>query len=138
MPSTTAGTTKYLREDCTWQVPPNTVYTHPTTAGNKHLPAGGASGNILLWSAAGTGAWGAPPLPSSAAPKPTSSNAVGRWYHVDTSVSTGKYTLPSGGTWAYYLATNAVSKSFVGVAAGGAQVDIGNLTIVHGLLWRVA
>ena len=23
-PSTTAGTTKYLREDCTWQVPPNT------------------------------------------------------------------------------------------------------------------
>ena len=24
-PSTTAGTTKYLREDCTWQVPPNTT-----------------------------------------------------------------------------------------------------------------
>ena len=22
----------------------NTVYTHPTTAGNKHIPAGGSSG----------------------------------------------------------------------------------------------
>lgn len=30
-PSTTAGTTKYLREDGTWTIPPNTVYTHPST-----------------------------------------------------------------------------------------------------------
>lgn len=37
----------------------NTVYTHPTTAGNKHIPAGGSSGQILRWSAAGTAAWGA-------------------------------------------------------------------------------
>ena len=35
----------------------NTVYTHPTTAGNKHIPAGGSSGQILRWSAAGTAAW---------------------------------------------------------------------------------
>lgn len=34
-------------------------YTHPTTAGNKHIPAGGSSGQILRWSAAGTAAWGA-------------------------------------------------------------------------------
>lgn len=33
-------------------------YTHPTTAGNKHIPAGGASGQILRWSADGTAAWG--------------------------------------------------------------------------------
>lgn len=33
-------------------------YVHPTTAGNKHIPAGGASGQILKWSAAGTAAWG--------------------------------------------------------------------------------
>lgn len=37
----------------------NTVYTHPTSAGNKHIPAGGSSGQILRWSAAGTAAWGA-------------------------------------------------------------------------------
>ncbi|MCI8824707.1 MAG: hypothetical protein HFH63_02235 [Lachnospiraceae bacterium] len=33
-------------------------YTHPTTAGNKHIPSGGSSGQILRWSADGTVAWG--------------------------------------------------------------------------------
>lgn len=37
----------------------NTVYTHPTTSGNRHVPAGGASGQILRWSADGTASWGA-------------------------------------------------------------------------------
>lgn len=37
----------------------DTVYTHPSTAGNKHIPAGGKSGQILRWSADGTAAWGA-------------------------------------------------------------------------------
>ena len=36
----------------------DTVYTHPTTAGNKHIPSGGASGQILRWSADGTATWG--------------------------------------------------------------------------------
>lgn len=34
-------------------------YTHPSGAGNKHIPSGGSSGQILRWSAAGTAAWGA-------------------------------------------------------------------------------
>lgn len=34
-------------------------YVHPTTAGNKHIPAGGASGQFLKWSADGTAVWGA-------------------------------------------------------------------------------
>jgi hypothetical protein len=34
-------------------------YTHPTTSGNKHIPSGGASGQILRWSADGTAVWGA-------------------------------------------------------------------------------
>ncbi|MFD0959792.1 hypothetical protein [Paenibacillus chungangensis] len=33
-------------------------YVHPTTAGNKHIPAGGAAGDLLKYSAAGTAAWG--------------------------------------------------------------------------------
>lgn len=37
----------------------DTVYTHPTTSGNKHIPAGGSSGQILRWSADGTAVWGA-------------------------------------------------------------------------------
>lgn len=34
-----------------------TVYTHPTTAGNKHLPAAGTVNQYLKNTAAGTGAW---------------------------------------------------------------------------------
>ncbi len=37
----------------------NYTYTHPTSAGNKHIPAGGAAGQILRWSTAGTAVWGA-------------------------------------------------------------------------------
>lgn len=33
-------------------------YSHPTTSGNKHIPAGGSSGQILRWSADGTAVWG--------------------------------------------------------------------------------
>lgn len=33
-------------------------YVHPSSAGNKHIPAGGASGQILKWSADGTAIWG--------------------------------------------------------------------------------
>ena len=36
---------------------PNTVYTHPTSSGNKHIPSGGTSGQFLGWSADGTAKW---------------------------------------------------------------------------------
>lgn len=36
----------------------DTVYSHPTTAGNKHIPAGGSSGQILRWGTDGTAVWG--------------------------------------------------------------------------------
>lgn len=35
----------------------DTVYTHPTTAGNKHIPSGGSSGQILKYSSSGTAVW---------------------------------------------------------------------------------
>lgn len=34
-------------------------YSHPTSSGNKHIPSGGSSGQILRWSADGTATWGA-------------------------------------------------------------------------------
>ena len=34
-------------------------YVHPTSSGSKHIPTGGASGQILRWSADGTAVWGA-------------------------------------------------------------------------------
>lgn len=80
--------TQYLRADGAWAVPPNTTYAnatqgaaglmsggdktkldgiavnannyvHPTTSGNKHIPAGGAEGQILRWKEDGTATWGA-------------------------------------------------------------------------------
>lgn len=33
-------------------------YVHPTTSGNKHIPSGGSSGQVLRWSADGTAVWG--------------------------------------------------------------------------------
>lgn len=38
----------------------DTKYTHLTTSGNKHIPAGGSSGQILQWSADGTATWADP------------------------------------------------------------------------------
>lgn len=34
-------------------------YVHPTNSGNKHIPAGGAAGQILRWKEDGTATWGA-------------------------------------------------------------------------------
>ena len=36
----------------------NAAYVHPTTAGNKHVPAGGATDQVLKYASAGTAAWG--------------------------------------------------------------------------------
>lgn len=33
-------------------------YTHPSGSGNNHIPAGGSSGQILVWSSDGTAKWG--------------------------------------------------------------------------------
>lgn len=35
----------------------DTVYSHPTSDGNKHIPAGGTQGQILRCSASGTAVW---------------------------------------------------------------------------------
>lgn len=51
-------------------------YVHPTISGNKHIPSGGASGQILKWSADGTAAWGAPET---------------GYTHPNSGVSTGTY-----------------------------------------------
>lgn len=35
----------------------DTVYVHPTTPGNNHIPSGGSAGQILKWAADGTALW---------------------------------------------------------------------------------
>ena len=140
-PSTTAGTTKYLREDGTWVVPPNTTYsamtaatssaagkaglvpapaagkqasflrgdgtwavptdtkyTHPTTAGNKHIPAGGSSGQMLKWSAAGTAVWADNPaenaLKADLQEYVVAANSSGGYGDFNTYLEPGIYVFP--------------------------------------------
>jgi hypothetical protein len=38
----------------------DTVYVHPTSAGNKHIPTGGAAGQFLKYSSSGTAVWATP------------------------------------------------------------------------------
>ena len=81
VPAPAAGAaTRYLRSDGTWQVPPdtNTVYTHPATPGNKHVPAGGSSGQILRWGADGTAVWGADNNTTYAAMAGATASAAGK------------------------------------------------------------
>lgn len=79
----------------------NTVYTHPTSAGNKHIPAGGSSGQILRWSADGTAVWGNDNNTTYSNATQTSSGLMS---DTDKTKLDGiaeganKYTLPSAGT----------------------------------------
>lgn len=41
----------------------DTLYTHPTTSGNKHIPSGGSEGQILSWASDGTAKWSTPVAP---------------------------------------------------------------------------
>lgn len=79
----------------------NTIYTHPTSAGNKHIPAGGSSGQILRWSADGTAVWGAD---NNTTYSNATQSASGLMSNTDKTkldgIETGanKYVLPSAGS----------------------------------------
>lgn len=72
----------------------NTVYVHPVTAGNKHIPAGGAAGQILRWSADGTAAWGEDNNTTYSVFKAASASAAG---------GSGLVPAPAAGKQASYL-----------------------------------
>ena len=75
-------------------------YTHPTSSGNKHIPSGGSSGQILRWSADGTAVWGADNDTKYTVFKGASASANGSTGLVPapTSGNQGKY-LRADGTW---------------------------------------
>lgn len=97
----------------------NTVYTHPTTAGNKHIPAGGSSGQILRWSADGTAVWGADNNTTYSVATQTSNglmSADDKGKLDSVAEGANNYVLPSAGT------------SLGGVKTGG------DVTIANGVI----
>ena len=79
----------------------NTVYSHPTSAGNKHIPAGGSSGQILRWASDGTAVWGNDNNTTYGVATETSNGLMSSTDKVKLNgIADGanNYTLPSAGT----------------------------------------
>jgi hypothetical protein len=117
-PSTTAGTSKYLCEDGSWAVPAGT-YSHPTTSGNKHIPSGGSTGQILKWSADGTAVWAnettgsgggtytdfvgsGPSAASGLVPAPSTTAGTTKYLCED-----GSWSVPTGTTYTAFIGSGA-------------------------------
>ena len=76
-------------------------YTHPTSSGNKHIPAGGSSGQILRWASDGTATWGNDNNTTYSAFKGATSSAAGGSGLVPAPAqgdNSSKY-LKADGTW---------------------------------------
>ena len=98
-----------------------TNYIHPTTAGNKHIPAGGSSGQALIWSADGTAEWGNVASTDQYV-KNTLNQAVKAYITATTSASTevGEQVFDTG----VYLTANAgelYANKFIGTLEGSAS-----------------
>lgn len=95
-------------------------YVHPTDAGNKHIPAGGATGQALLWTADGTAEWGT--VTTTDQFVKNSLNTAVKAYITGTTnsaTSTGEQVFDTG----VYLTTNAgelQAKTFIGDLTGTA------------------
>ena len=95
-------------------------YVHPTDAGNKHIPAGGTTGQALLWTADGTAEWGT--VTTTDQFVKNSLNTAVKAYITGTTnsaTSTGEQVFDTG----VYLTTNAgelQAKTFIGDLTGTA------------------
>lgn len=125
-PSTTAGTTKYLREDGTWQVPPNTntTYSNMTAAtasaagkaGLVPAPAAGAQAKFLR----GDGTWQTPTNTTySNFVKSGSDAKAGLVPAPSTTAGTTKY-LREDGTWQVPPNTNTTYSNMTGATSSAA------------------
>lgn len=76
-------------------------YVHPITAGNKHIPSGGASGQFLKWSDDGTAVWAADNNTTYSDMKGATASAAGTCGLVPapTAGKQGQF-LRGDGTWA--------------------------------------
>lgn len=99
----------------------NTVYTHPTTPGNKHIPSGGSSGQILRWSADGTAVWGNDNNTTYSTFKgATTSNAGGNGLVPAPSAGNSNRYLRSDGTWQVPPDTNTTYSNMTAATASSA------------------
>lgn len=87
----------------------DTVYTHPTSSGNKHIPSGGSAGQFLKWSADGAAVWAADNNTWNALKGATATAAGSAGYVAAPAKGQQGYFLRGDATWA------ALTKSTVGL-----------------------
>ena len=92
-------------------------YTHPTSSGNKHIPSGGSSGQILGWSADGTATW-----------VNNTSAARGQGYSASATNSSGTfavtmsgYTVANGGIVSIKFAADVPASAKLNINTQGAK-----------------
>ena len=81
----------------------DTVYTHPTTAGNKHIPSGGSANQYLKYSASGTAVWAnLPTIPTATSQLTNDSNYITASANITGTAAnvTGTVAIANGGTGA--------------------------------------
>ena len=105
----------------------DTVYTHPTGSGNKHIPSGGSSGQILRWSADGTATWGSDNDTKYSAGTGLSLNGT------TFSVKTGYTT--SGRN--YKVTTDSSGNLYVNVPWTDTKLDLNDINYDHGSIINV-
>lgn len=105
-------------------------YTHPTTAGNKHVPSGGSSGQILGWDSDGTAKWidssstdtkvkataksdnANYKILATASTSPTSGNATEAVYDTDITLNPSTNTIAANLSGNAATATSATSSTY--------------------------
>ena len=109
-------------------------YTHPTTAGNKHIPSGGSSGQYLKYSASGTAQWADIPTVTGSVnglvKTPNSNNVsttvIGSAYYMFATSAAGQtpgwYKLPSS-AFTSYSVVGGKSNGLVPSTAAANMVD---------------
>lgn len=94
-------------------------YVHPSTAGNKHIPSGGSSGQILRWSSDGTAVWGTDNNTTYSNMSGASSSAAGKAGLVPApSAGASNRYLRSDGTWQVPPDTNTTYSTGNATTAG--------------------
>lgn len=100
-------------------------YVHLTTAGNKHIPAGGASGQFLKWSADGTAIWASDNNTTYSAFKAATASVAGE---------AGLVPAPAAGTQAKYLRADGTWQTPTNTTYSDMKGATASVAGTHGLV----